>query len=294
MTWIGPTYCSYCTFHTKKQSHDRWRMWIGTHHISSSKWIVDIIFAIWVIIQLLLLWIYMHIYALEIVLSLSLFKFQILCDKDFVLSCAYMYAQGIWITCHFRQQLLILVSLPNCMLNVDIFNNTFVCSSLIERNQCHDVDLCMPDSKVRAANMGPIWSRQDPGGHHVGPMNFAIWDGLLKYAYKLVYVWKKLVTNLSNGRTGKVLHRKCEFSKKNLQLTVIVHYVIIISQLYSKHVHLIVWALSALSKYTSAYQQTQRDGDIFALHLVFYLIQKCHTYGCMIIGNYVACMNKSS
>ena len=30
------------------------------------------------------------------------------------------------------------------------------------------------DSKVRGANMGPIWGRQDPGGPHVGPMNFAI------------------------------------------------------------------------------------------------------------------------
>ena len=33
----------------------------------------------------------------------------------------------------------------------------------------------VPDSKVRGANMGPIWGRQDPGGPHVGPMNFAIW-----------------------------------------------------------------------------------------------------------------------
>ena len=32
-----------------------------------------------------------------------------------------------------------------------------------------------PDSKVHRANMGPIWNRQDPGGPHVGPMNFAIW-----------------------------------------------------------------------------------------------------------------------
>ena len=32
-----------------------------------------------------------------------------------------------------------------------------------------------PDSKVHVANMGPIWGRQDPGGLHVGPMNFAIW-----------------------------------------------------------------------------------------------------------------------
>ena len=32
------------------------------------------------------------------------------------------------------------------------------------------------DSKVHGANMGPIWDREDPGGPHVGPMNFAIWD----------------------------------------------------------------------------------------------------------------------
>ena len=33
-----------------------------------------------------------------------------------------------------------------------------------------------PDSKVRGANMGPIWGRQDPGGPHVGPMNVVIWE----------------------------------------------------------------------------------------------------------------------
>ena len=33
-----------------------------------------------------------------------------------------------------------------------------------------------PDSKVHGASMGFIWGRQDPGGPHVGPMNFAIWD----------------------------------------------------------------------------------------------------------------------
>ena len=31
-----------------------------------------------------------------------------------------------------------------------------------------------PDSKFHWANMGPIWGRHDPGGPHVGPMNFAI------------------------------------------------------------------------------------------------------------------------
>ena len=31
-----------------------------------------------------------------------------------------------------------------------------------------------PDSKVHGPSTGPIWGRQDPGGPHVGPMNFAI------------------------------------------------------------------------------------------------------------------------
>ena len=31
------------------------------------------------------------------------------------------------------------------------------------------------DSKVHGVNVGPIWGRQDPGGPHFGPMNFAIW-----------------------------------------------------------------------------------------------------------------------
>ena len=38
-----------------------------------------------------------------------------------------------------------------------------------------DYNKAYPDSKVHGANMGPIWGRQDPGGPHVGPKNFAIW-----------------------------------------------------------------------------------------------------------------------
>ena len=34
----------------------------------------------------------------------------------------------------------------------------------------------IPDGKVHGSIMGPIWGRQDPGGPHVGPMSFAIWD----------------------------------------------------------------------------------------------------------------------
>ena len=43
----------------------------------------------------------------------------------------------------------------------------------------------VPDSKVHGANMGPIWGRQDPGGPHVGPMNFAVWN-TLKYIASLM------------------------------------------------------------------------------------------------------------
>ena len=38
-----------------------------------------------------------------------------------------------------------------------------------------------PDNKVQWANMGPIWDRQDPGEPHVGPMNLAIWEGLVSF-----------------------------------------------------------------------------------------------------------------
>ena len=36
-------------------------------------------------------------------------------------------------------------------------------------------DSYFPNSKIHGAIMGPIWGRQEPGGPHVGPMNFAIW-----------------------------------------------------------------------------------------------------------------------
>ena len=34
----------------------------------------------------------------------------------------------------------------------------------------------IPDNKVHGANTVPIWGRQDPGGPHVGLMNFVFWD----------------------------------------------------------------------------------------------------------------------
>ena len=41
------------------------------------------------------------------------------------------------------------------------------------------------DNKIHGANMGPIWGRQDPGGSHVGPMNFAIWVVTQFFTYQL-------------------------------------------------------------------------------------------------------------
>ena len=40
----------------------------------------------------------------------------------------------------------------------------------------------VPDSKVHGAKMGPRWGRQEPGGPHVGPMNFAIW-GMIDWEF---------------------------------------------------------------------------------------------------------------
>ena len=35
--------------------------------------------------------------------------------------------------------------------------------------------------------MGPTWGRQVPGGPHVGPMNFAIWD-LFRYGISIIKI----------------------------------------------------------------------------------------------------------
>ena len=39
-------------------------------------------------------------------------------------------------------------------------------------------DIQIPNSTVHWANMGHIWVLSAPDGPHVGPMNFAIWDGI--------------------------------------------------------------------------------------------------------------------
>ena len=63
-----------------------------------------------------------------------------------------------------------------------------------------DFSMKVPDSKVHGANMGPIWGRQDPGGPHVGPMNLAIWGGMVPFLWASVQrciTWRCLY-NASN------------------------------------------------------------------------------------------------
>ena len=53
-----------------------------------------------------------------------------------------------------------------------------------------------PDSKIHGANMGPTWGRQDPGGPHVRPMNFAIWVYILPSSATLSVLCNYFTENL--------------------------------------------------------------------------------------------------
>ena len=48
--------------------------------------------------------------------------------------------------------------------------------------------------------MGPIWGRQDLGGPHVCPMNFAIWVYMLQNI-DMIYFVDKLSPSYRNDRT---------------------------------------------------------------------------------------------
>ena len=65
----------------------------------------------------------------------------------------------------------------------------------------------IPDSKVHGANMGPIWGRQDPGGPHAGPMNFAIWDPNILCIYNYTCHDSDVVSLISVSKRGsRCLH----------------------------------------------------------------------------------------
>ena len=94
------------------------------------------------------------------------------------------------------------------------------------------------DSKVHGANMGPIWGRQDPGGPHVGPMNFAIWDmlGHLEFPLKFVVYtpYCSVFDHLYNGLhfftyTFSIIGNTGHFSVHDYQLQkACIHWVIVI------------------------------------------------------------------
>ena len=57
---------------------------------------------------------------------------------------------------------------------------------------CHDMWSNYPDNKVYGANIEPIWGRQNPGGLHVGPMNFATWVGHL-FKVRSIFTWAQIL-----------------------------------------------------------------------------------------------------
>ena len=62
-----------------------------------------------------------------------------------------------------------------------------------------------PDSKVHGANMGPILDPQEPGGPHVGLMNFAVRGNISATLYTGVWVFRQHVgmwrLQLSRGQS---------------------------------------------------------------------------------------------
>ena len=57
--------------------------------------------------------------------------------------------------------------------------------------------------------MGPIWGQQDPGGPHVGPMNFAIWVYVIFfYLFKRCKIcskyWFDTMTVIHNSKSPKI------------------------------------------------------------------------------------------
>ena len=48
--------------------------------------------------------------------------------------------------------------------------------------------------------MGPTWGRQDPGGPHVGPMNFAIWDSSTRNHVGQLFQFRSSDFTFTRGR----------------------------------------------------------------------------------------------
>ena len=77
----------------------------------------------------------------------------------------HMYASlHVWMSMHIN-----ICVQPCVLIHLSTESQGFPCWQLCWWHQG------FPDGKVLGANMGSIWGRQDPGGPHDGPMNFAVW-----------------------------------------------------------------------------------------------------------------------
>ena len=74
--------------------------------------------------------------------------------------------------------------------------------------------------------MGHIWGRQDPGGPHVGPMNFVIWECLAiskqqwAWYYFFGYIW---LTHWDWDKMSAIFGTKmfkCIFLNENVQISI--------------------------------------------------------------------------
>ena len=100
-----------------------------------------------------------------------------------------------------------------------------------------------PDSQVHGANVGPTWGRQDPGGPHVGPMNFVIWEVLVTIAtrarsntYNLVVAYVVNCFLLGTHRdiyllSWILLYYKIDHLLQNCRIPLLVHEIL---QAYTK------------------------------------------------------------
>ena len=80
-----------------------------------------------------------------------------------------------YIIFHLTMFAFIRILIANCSYLCSINQSQFIDSILEERCPIWMLWLPCPESKFHGANIGPIWGRQDPGGPHVGPMDFALW-----------------------------------------------------------------------------------------------------------------------
>ena len=76
------------------------------------------------------------------------------------------------------------------------------------RHRGAHIEMHIPDNKVHGTNMWPIWGRQDPGGPHAGPMNFAIW---ICFSFQEWHIF--LISNIPINTIISILYLTCELPK---------------------------------------------------------------------------------